>query len=68
MIEKDNRGKCRNCRIGLTCSYCGRNHNDARPDYYPSSDISVQNNMPPGVFGVANRDICQCEDTVIVSL
>lgn len=68
MIKIDNRGKCRNCRVGLTCSNCGRNHDDVRPDYYPSNDVSVRPNMPPGVVGYANRDICQCEDSVIIQV
>ncbi len=61
----DNRGKCRNCRTGLTCSNCGRNHNDKRPDYYPETDIELDGY---GIIGHATRDICQCEDTVIIRL
>jgi len=59
----DNRGKCRNCRIGLTCSNCGRNHNDKRPDYYPLVDINTTF-AKPGIIGHATRDICQCEDKI----
>ncbi|NIU86805.1 MAG: hypothetical protein GWN56_05765 [Nitrosopumilaceae archaeon] len=68
MITKDNRGKCRNCRVGLPCSKCGRDHNDSRPDYWPMNDISKALPNDDGIIGYANRDICSCEDEVIIQL
>lgn len=67
MYKIDNRNKCRNCRVGLTCSICGRNHDDVRPDYYLDADV-ICTYPKLGVIGYACRDICKCEDTIIIRI
>lgn len=57
--------KCVSCFENKKCDICGVNHSK----HDPVQLISYKNGSEPkGFLGYAPRDICVCEDYVIISL